>query len=284
MDIRHKALNGIDLAGKRILEIGPLNRPLVPRSDAYIVFYADHCSTDELRRKYAGNPDVPPDDICSVDYDLSQISIIEAADKAGGFDVIVASHVVEHVPDLVGWMKEVECALRQGGILALVVPDKRYTFDTFRRETELWMVDEAAQEGRTRPSLRQILEHFVNIVAADAPALWKDPESRHEFRPQITATAIEGLFSVYRSGDYIDAHCWIVTPETFRKIMRHVSDRYDVGLTEHRFEDTNRGQLEFYVQYKKERRGGSASRNSLAAWLRWIGLVLKPPVSNARSR
>lgn len=32
MDNRHFALEGLDLAGKRILEIGPLNRPLVEKN------------------------------------------------------------------------------------------------------------------------------------------------------------------------------------------------------------------------------------------------------------
>jgi SAM-dependent methyltransferase len=251
MDLRHRALAGIDLNARRILEIGPLNRPLVPRSGAYQVYYADHCDTASLRKKYSANISVPVEDICEVDFDLSALPLARLGETVERFDVIVASHVIEHVPDLVGWLHDTAECLNPDGLLALVVPDKRYTFDIFRRETETWMLDEAYQEGRSRPSLRQVVEHFTNVVAANAGALWKDRASQAEFRPSTSIEAIEGLFKAHRRGDYIDVHCWIVTPERFRALMQHVMGTYGVPLREHHFEETISGQLEFYAQYRK---------------------------------
>src|SRR5882672_8706238 len=92
-DLRSRALSGVDTSVGRGLEIGPLNRPLLPKSAGHI-FYADHCSTEELRTKYAGNPDVPVNDICAVDFDLSRMRLSEA-DRDGKFDYVVASHVID---------------------------------------------------------------------------------------------------------------------------------------------------------------------------------------------
>ena len=99
-DLRSRTLSGIDTSVGRGLEIGPLNRPLLNRSKGRI-FYADHCSTERLRSKYAGNPDVPGSDIGAIDFDLSQMRLSETG-RHGQFDYVVASHVVEHVSDLVG--------------------------------------------------------------------------------------------------------------------------------------------------------------------------------------
>jgi SAM-dependent methyltransferase len=246
-DLRSRALSGIDPLVGRGLEIGPLNRPLLPR-DPGRIFYADHCSTDELRLKYAGNPDVPADDICSIDFDLWRMRLSET-NSGGQFDYVVASHVIEHVPDLVGWLQDIHGILNDGGILALVVPDKRFTFDVFRRETSFWMVQEAV--GRTRPSVEIIIDHFMNNVHADAGKLWADSESRHEFRRTTSPLVFPDLIDRHAKGEYIDAHCWVMTPWSFLKLLGRIIEHYKIAYELHFFEMTPLGQLEFYAQLRK---------------------------------
>lgn len=243
-DIRHKALTGLDTSKGRWLEIGPLNRPLVPR-DPGRVFYADHCSTAELREKYRGNPDVPSEDIKAVDFDLSRTSLSETA-KSGRFEGVVASHVIEHVPDLVGWLRDVARILDAGGTLALVVPDKRYTFDVLRRESSPWMIDDAV--GNTRPSIEIVIDHFMNNVTANTRKLWKSPESRHELKRAVAPSVCPELRQRHAAGEYIDAHCWVFTPRHFEMLIRDTIDRYDIPLDLTFLEETHRGQLEFYAQ------------------------------------
>ena len=136
------------------LEIGPLTRPLLTKVDGR-TFYADHSSTEDLIKKYKGDPAVPEGDICEVDYDLRVVPLSKT-NNHGNYDYVVASHVIEHVPDIIGWLGEIESILKVGGSLALVVPDKRYTFDYFRRESQYWMAEEAV--GRQRPDQSTVLD------------------------------------------------------------------------------------------------------------------------------
>ncbi|WP_044156709.1 class I SAM-dependent methyltransferase, partial [Escherichia coli] len=80
----------------------------------------------------------------------------EITKEVGEFDLIVASHVIEHVPDLIGWLKDAISVLKVGGTLALVVPDKRFTFDILRPLATYREVAAAHKEARHRPGLRCI--------------------------------------------------------------------------------------------------------------------------------
>ena len=81
-DLRARCLNGIDTSVGRGLEIGPLNRPLLPRCPGRI-FSADHFSTERLRQKYAGDPAVAEQDIRDVDFDLSAMALLYIRSKTG---------------------------------------------------------------------------------------------------------------------------------------------------------------------------------------------------------
>ncbi len=52
-------------------------------------------------------------------------------------DLLVASHVIEHVPDLITWLREIASVLKPTGQARLAIPDRRYTFDLLRVETQL---------------------------------------------------------------------------------------------------------------------------------------------------
>lgn len=251
MDNRHFALEGLDLTGKRILEIGPLNRPLVEKTNDRTVYYADHCSTETLKKKYSGDPTVPAKDICEVDIDISKQSIQEASKILGQFDIIVASHVIEHVPNLVGWLSELTNALNVGGIIALTIPDKRYTFDLFRRETSFWMVDEAFNENRSRPSEEQVLDYFVTTVSADCTLLWSDPNHSKQLKRATDNDVALHWLNAHRLGEYVDCHCWIFTNDSFLDLLREIVDHYDLTIDLKMFRETKQNQLDFHAQFIK---------------------------------
>jgi 2-polyprenyl-3-methyl-5-hydroxy-6-metoxy-1,4-benzoquinol methylase len=133
MDRRQRILRGLKVADSIGVEIGALDKPLVTREMGKIL-YVDHADTATLRKKYQEDAGVRADAIVDVDGVWGNNTLLEAL---GGqkVDYLLASHVIEHVPDLITWLNEVESILAPGGQVRLVIPDMRYTFDCLRRET-----------------------------------------------------------------------------------------------------------------------------------------------------
>jgi SAM-dependent methyltransferase len=114
------------------IEIGALHNPMEIDSAGTTVRYVDRMSLDEQRRHYpelSGYSLVRPDIIASAD------SLPMLAD--GSQDFVIANHLLEHLPDPIGAMKEWYRVLRPGGTLFLALPDKRLTFDKDRPRTTL---------------------------------------------------------------------------------------------------------------------------------------------------
>ena len=95
-----------DFSQGRGLEVGPLHQAIVGRDEAD-VRYVDVHDQAGLRAHYAGDPEVPPDDIPEIDYTLvkpdgTTVSLADACRAGAPFAWVVASHVIEHVPDVIG--------------------------------------------------------------------------------------------------------------------------------------------------------------------------------------
>jgi hypothetical protein len=112
------------------LEIGPSHNPMAPKKKGFNVHILDHASTSELRTKYQGHG-VNLDNIEEVDFVWHGEVFQELIGKTGCYDWIIASHVIEHTPNLISFLQQCEVLLKADGILSLVIPDKRYCFDYF---------------------------------------------------------------------------------------------------------------------------------------------------------
>src|SRR3954463_2381400 len=115
------------------LEIGPRVAPLVRKSEGEI-YYVDFADTEFIKSSQF-DPSVRVQDIVDVDIVWNQLPLRQAVGRE--VDYIVASHVVEHVPDFIGWLAELHEALKTGGTLGLAVPDHRFCFDRYRVESGL---------------------------------------------------------------------------------------------------------------------------------------------------
>ncbi len=121
----------------RGLEIGALHNPRLPvgHRNSYFV---DRATADELRVKYAEDPAMTAHTAEIVDVDYVWRPGTRLRDAVGAdapFDFVVASHLIEHIPNPIGWFQQVAEILRPGGIISLVVPDKRFCFDARRDVT-----------------------------------------------------------------------------------------------------------------------------------------------------
>ncbi|MEI9970894.1 MAG: methyltransferase domain-containing protein [Ignavibacteriota bacterium] len=92
----------------------------------------DHATAEELKEKYRGAH--PIERIEPVDY-LWRGGPIESAipsSEHGTFDAVIASHVLEHIPDPIGFFLSCAKLLTRGEFVALILPDKRAMFDFFK--------------------------------------------------------------------------------------------------------------------------------------------------------
>ena len=115
----------------RILEVGAYCRPTVDPSEGAVKFL-DYYSTDELAAMARKSGDDPAT-VVTVDYVCRSDHYIDVVDET--FDAVIANHVFEHVDHAIGWLEMVRTLIRDGGILFLVLPDKKKSFDKFRTDT-----------------------------------------------------------------------------------------------------------------------------------------------------
>lgn len=262
MDRRQRVLNFVLPQGRTGVEIGPLTNPLI-RKDEGDVLYADHLPTDALRRQYDGHPTLGPvgtDGIVPVDVVLGEGGLAEALGPRGPVDYIVASHVVEHVPNAIGWLREAGDALREGGVFCLIVPDKRFTFDHFRRPTTAGALVAAHLAGLRKPPVAIVYEHFARASPVEASAVWKGRPV--PLRP-ISGGPTEALSiaaGIAETGASVDVHCAVFTPCSFADILAELIGLDLLPFECAALEPTRPWESEFFVLLRKRTDRTAAER------------------------
>jgi SAM-dependent methyltransferase len=253
-------LEHIDIEHQQGLEIGALCNPVVPPECAGIS-YVDHLDRAGLRQKYATDPNVDTERIVPVRYVWTGGPLVDVV-GARRFDYVVASHVIEHVPDLVGWLRSVAQVLRPAGVLSLAVPDMRYTFDCQRKPTTIAELLEAYLMQYRRPSIRQVLDHFVHNVDVpghcSAASLWADstlaarvPRTRPMLLKELGEAGVRKHFDAIQAGEYIDTHCTVVTPESFLGLLTELAGLDLIGFCVKAFHPTAMNDHEFIACLEK---------------------------------
>lgn len=244
---RRSCIQNLLSAQTRVLEFGPLDRPMVTRADAD-VSYLDHASNAELAEKYAGNPDVDTAGIPQIRYVIPDNDLSPIADAGDRFDLVVAAHVFEHLPNPIGWLRQVSRLLTSTGAVFLVVPDMRFTFDVMRRRTELSDWVEGYLEVRDRPAARHVFEHFSVARQADPEPLWSGtaiPADLPRLPNHSDGFGLEKARVSTSRAAYIDTHCSTFTPVSLIRLMTGVADLGMLDIQCSGFWPTAPGDMEF---------------------------------------
>lgn len=218
---RAKALELVDLHG-RGLEIGPSYNSLVPKTSGARVEIVDHTDRETLVEKYRkwDLDDASLSRIEDVDHIWESGSLLDVIPERDAYDYIVGSHLVEHTVDLIGFLHDCEALLRDGGRLALVVPDKRFCFDRFQPLTSVGGVVDAHHSDLRYHSAGTLLDHQAYACRRDESIAWSADDRRSldlQF-PRIewaNARMDIGLGQDH----YEDTHRWKFTPMSFRLIV-----------------------------------------------------------------
>lgn len=224
MDFREYVRTKVIEKTDRILEFGPLNRPTVKRPDYPNVYYTDIRNSDEIKKLYTGNDylestgiNVDLDTIVDIDYVIKD-TYKETFKCVEKFDVIILSHVIEHVPDIINFFQEVTGLLKENGKLVIIYPDARYCFDHFRNGTTF--VDAYIAYTEKRINYSAVFDFVNNVVREnDARFFWSN-ESQNDILP---ITGLSKTLQAYKNAKNEelpdDIHFWPFADYQFVKFL-----------------------------------------------------------------
>lgn len=222
---REKIIGPLNMAGHGI-EIAPYFNPILLKSEFNVV-YTDYISTEEIRAKAALNPGSVGAFIPEVDYVWTPGKPLrECISRDVSFDYAVASHVVEHVPNMIGWLNDILAVLKTGGVLALCVPDKEKSVDYYRSETTIAQLVGSWVEQRANPDPSQVFDYlsqtFYDVGVRPGPFELGVPFEEVE-RPYTDRQSLEYAMRSHADNSYIDVHATAWTAQGFCKTIRRLA-------------------------------------------------------------
>ena len=212
-------------------------------------------------KKYQGSSEVDPRVIEEVDYVWQGQSFGSLVGSNTKFDWIIASHVIEHTPDFVGFLQQCESILAHDGALALVVPDKRFCFDRYRPLAGLASILDAHSEKRLRHTPGVAADYYLNVVRRGGTIAWDAAHRGACVSLHDVSDALQGIQTLQQPGLYLDLHAWCFTPSWFRVIMHDLHVLGLIRLRESFFNETQGH--EFFMTLRRDGPGPNVSRLDL---------------------
>ena len=257
----------------QVLEIGAGYCPIAPKSQGWNTHVVDHASRDELRAKYAA-AQVDIDVIEEVDTIWHEGGLHEAvpAKLAGHVDMIIASHVLEHIPDPIGFFASASILSSPHGVLSIALPDRRYCFDCFKPWTTTGELLDAHRRKATRHSLKTAFDHMAYSAVVDGALAWgAHPISKPVLLDSFDAAAATAAsFQERRDRPYQDYHAWQFTPAGFELMVLELTR---LGLMDWHLEKLDGPvQFEFFALL---RRGGDAGADAASLQTRRRDLLIR---------
>ena len=244
------------------LEIGPSYNPLLPKAAGFRVEVVDYTDANGLRARYKGSAHADISKIEEVDHVVDVKSLHATVGRTKHYDYIVASHVIEHTPDMLAFLKDCEALLKPSGVLLLAVPDKRHCFDVFQPLTSTGAVLQAHLDRRTRPALGSIFDDRAYNAVRDGRIGWPAGDGGQlSFFLDLQKAAT--CFATDReNAGYVDVHVWKFVPSSFRLILNDLYEIGEIWLREREFFPSVGN--EFYVTLSLEAQGSGVDRLTLA--------------------
>ncbi|MGH6862257.1 MAG: class I SAM-dependent methyltransferase [Phyllobacterium sp.] len=230
-----------------IAELGAFDNPVFSSDLDDDVKYIDWFSKEELIDMHKNNPRRNFARAVDVDYVIKDH--LFARHISARFDTISGSHVIEHIADVISWLNQLESLLSPGGRLFLAIPDRRYTFDFYRKESTAVEMVRASVDRLQRPDTWQLFDHFYYHQKVDCQAIWSG-QAPSKFSPRFDLD--DALQRAERaSSTYTDAHCWVFTPESFKRAMDDLFVGGFTKLSVHHVEPTMKNENEFWAIMRK---------------------------------
>lgn len=151
------------------------------------------------------------------------------------------------MPDPIMFIRSCQKVLKEGGVLSLATPDKRFCLDHLRPPSTTGQLLDAYLGGRTRHTPGQVFDVFSFAAKLDGVTSWEQ-ESRGQL-DFLHAHGLAGLKLQEYLGatDYVDVHGWVFTPSSFRLAIADLNDLGYLKIREALFVPTMG--CEFFVSF-----------------------------------
>jgi len=257
MDRKEKVLSRIEKDG-RGLEIGASFAPFAPKRDGYQTHVIDHLAKEDLIEKYSVH-NMPVENVEPVDFVWNGESYAELTGNKHYYDWIIASHLIEHTPDLIGFINSCEEVLKDDGVLSLVVPDARFCFDSLRPLSGISKIIDAHLQGNKVHTVGTIAEFALNAVRKDGSFDWNEMKAGNDsYTFAHSSEESNEMIEAAHNKTYVDAHCWCFTPTSFRLIIHDLNALGYIELKELEFFPTEG--CEFFMTLAKHGRNVEIDR------------------------
>ncbi|MCQ0987052.1 class I SAM-dependent methyltransferase [Jiella marina] len=201
------------------------------KSEGHSVKYLESRGTDELKQLMT-DQGRDPKVVEEIDFLLDREKSLSEMVEGETFDWVVSSHVIEHIPDTITHLRDVTSILSEGGVYALLIPDRNYCFDCLKPASTLGMFVEAFLQRRTQGTIRSFVDETrygarpegVKVggwtpAEVSLPLQHKTPNWRQVLKQMIMAEGENAKNSF--------VHQWHYDPITFPQI---VADLIDLDL------------------------------------------------------
>lgn len=226
------------------LEIGPSHNPITPKREGFQVEILDHLNKEELIEKYEPH-EVNTDNIEDVDYIWGGEPYSKLTGKTNYYDWIIASHVIEHTPDFIGFINECDSILKDDGVLSLAVPDKRFCFDYFRPLTGISKIIDHHLLKSSKHSFGSVVDFKLNVVSKSGQIAWDSNSIGNDFKFLYGTDHANDFLKKSDPHTYIDVHAWCFTPNSFRLLIQDLNTLNLISLKETDFYPTQG--CEFFI-------------------------------------
>ncbi len=225
------------LKGKSVLEISPCFYPLLDLDHHIQLMRCDRVPYSEIIEREAGNQFRKDLDLEVVPLDFVWKDGVPLKDCAPTkFDLIVSSHVMEHVPNWINWLWNHYEVLNTGGQVRMILPDAQLSGEFIRRLSTAEYAYECFLNQVIRSTPSQVFGALLYITEWNGIG---EKKSILEYKrwygfEESTRLAIESC------DRHIDIHCWAWTAKSLVEDLTVLSE---AGLIPFRVVSTKNGNM-----------------------------------------
>jgi len=182
------------------------------------------------------------------------LSCLIPPEMHGTFDGLVASHVCEHLPDLIAFFEDASTLLKYDGVIALALPDKRVSFDFFQPLTTTGDLLAAHTERRVRHQRHTFFNQAAYYTTRNGEGGWAHAGTAAPFVLCNTLRQAQHAYDAANEdpdSEYRDTHAWAFTPKSFELLVLELNLLGQIDWSVRAIEPA--AGVEFYVWLERKR-------------------------------